>query len=60
MWYWLLLLLLCALVEFVAWRRSGSTLSQHLWRSERRFPFFRWLVLGFMVLLTIHLVFGWP
>jgi hypothetical protein len=56
----MILFIAAAAIEYGTWKVTGSTLSQHLWRLHRRKPYTRWITLSIFVVLTSHLVWGWP
>lgn len=56
---WLLLLLEVGVIDVVLHGLGAPTLSQWLWRQHRKHWWSRWLLLGALVVLTCHLVWGW-
>lgn len=60
MYWWLIVLAMAALLEFLTWKTTGNTLSQHLWRLQRKRPWVRWVTLFIGALLVSHLAFEWP
>jgi hypothetical protein len=51
---WLVMLSVAAVWEAYAIGQKKQTLSQWVWQQDRRFPWFRYVVSGFMVLLLWH------
>lgn len=57
---WFLLLVAAAGIELGTWILTGRTLSQHLWNLQARKPWTRYVILAGLIILTTHLVWGWP
>lgn len=57
--WWLVLLLIAGLIEYLAWR-NGGTLSQRFWQFQRPHPWVRWVMVGLLALLAVHLGWEWP
>lgn len=51
-------LLVWAVFDIWAWKTGRATITDALRRWDRRYPWFRYLVLGLVVLGWVHL-FGW-
>ena len=57
---WVVLLVVAGTIELVTYERTGRTMSQKLWAFHRRHPWSRWVTLGLLILLTVHLVWRIP
>ncbi len=51
---WLVLLVAAAAFDVWLWRTHRPTLTQWVRRQDRRFPWFRWLVVGALIFLAYH------
>jgi len=67
-WLWIIWLVSFVIIELLAARKGGvTTLSEHIWKwlgvkgnmtGKKRV--FRWLLRAGLVVLTLHLGWGWP
>lgn len=58
-WLWFLLIVEIGIIDGILTLLHQPTLSQWLWGQHKRHRWSRWLLLGTLVVITIHLVWAW-